>query len=360
MKGRTNIYLIVFGVVVAIVAVAAVSTMLFSAPLNGNTSLSSLHNYGPAANFQGISAWINSKPLNITQLRGKVVLVDFWTYSCINCIRTIPFLNELQKQYGSDGLVIVGVHTPEFQFEHNLTNVQNAVKKFNITYAVALDNNYSTWDAYGNEYWPADYVVDKNGDIRYENFGEGPDDFNSLYNVIKELLANAGYNTSAASQNITDVLNFSQRISPEMYFGYQELENGRTDYFGNAGGIHPGVAYDYVPGNISSADTIYLSGDWYSAPEYLMAENNSALLLVYYAEKVNVVAGGNSTLYIYLDGKNLNSSYLGSDATLVNGTATVNVNSSRLYNLVSGPSYGEHVVEISAKPGFKIYTFTFG
>ena len=122
-------------------------------------------------------------PLNITQLKGKVVLIDFWTYSCINCIRSIPHLNAWQREYGGNGLVIIGVSTPEFQFEHNYSNVYAAVKKFNITYAVALDNNYSTWDAYGNEYWPAEYLIDKNGDIRYASFGEG--DYNTTENVIR-------------------------------------------------------------------------------------------------------------------------------------------------------------------------------
>jgi thiol-disulfide isomerase/thioredoxin len=361
-KRGTSLYLLVFGVIAAVIIVAALSTVVFNRSATPqNVSISNLKNYGPAANIQGISAWINSNPLNISELKGKVVIVDFWTYSCINCIRTIPFLNALQKEYGNNGLVIIGVHTPEFQFEHNLTNVQNAVKKFNITYAVALDNNYSTWDAYGNEYWPADYVIDKNGDIRYENFGEGPSDFNQIQQVVRELLQNANYTLPSNTTNVNDALNFSQATSPEMYLGYQEIETGRTNYFGNP--IQPNAAYDYVLPNVSQPDVIYLGGDWYSAPDSMIAENGSVLFLVYRAKNVNVVASGNGTntsITLGLDGQNLSSSYLGADAHIANGIATVNVSASRLYNIVSAPSYGVHILEIKANRNFRIYTFTFG
>ncbi|HUC39131.1 MAG TPA: redoxin family protein [Candidatus Acidoferrum sp.] len=362
MKG--NIYLIVFGVIALIIAAAALSTLFFNKSASqAAPSLSNLQNYGPAPNIQGISAWINSQPINISELKGKVVIVDFWTYSCINCIRTIPFLNTLQKEYGNNGLVIIGVSTPEFQFEHNLTNVESAVKRFNITYAVALDNNYSTWDAYHNEYWPADYFIDKNGDIRYESFGESPSSFNETEQVVRELLENANYTLPSNVTNVSDILNFSQEISPEMYLGYQEIEAGRTNYFGNPQGLQPNEAYDYTLPNVTQADTIYLGGSWYSAPDSIIAENGSVLFLIYRAKYVNVVASGNGTntsIMLKLDGQNLTSNYLGSDAHLVNGTAVVNVSASRLYNIIAAPSYGVHVLEIEADKNFRIYTFTFG
>ncbi|MDE1856427.1 MAG: redoxin family protein, partial [Candidatus Micrarchaeota archaeon] len=189
---KINIYLIGFGAIAAILLVSAISTLYFNKGIGPqNVSISTLPNLGPAPNFQGISGWINSQPLNITQLRGKVVLVDFWTYSCINCIRSIPYLNAWENAYGGNGLVIVGVHTPEFTFEHNLTNVQDAVKKFSVTYPVALDNAYATWTAYQNQYWPADYIIDKNGNVRYVQLGEG--NYNTTERVIRELLQNAGY-----------------------------------------------------------------------------------------------------------------------------------------------------------------------
>jgi thiol-disulfide isomerase/thioredoxin len=362
---KVNIYLLVFGIITAIIIVAALSVLFFNKNLAAtNVSLSNLKNYGPASPIQGIAAWINSAPINISALRGKVAIVDFWTYSCINCIRTIPFLNALERTYGDDGLVIIGVHTPEFQFEHNLTNVENAVKKFNISYAVALDNNYSTWDAYGNEYWPADYIIDKNGDIRYENFGESPTDFNLTQQVVRELLMNASYTLPSEGVNVSDALNFSQQISPEMYLGYEELESGRTDYIGNSQEIVPNSTTNYTIKNLSQEYPIYLSGKWFNAPDSMIAEsNNSKIILFYRAKDVNFVASGNggtSNVTILLNGTVPSTGYLGSDVKLHNGAAGIEVNISRLYNAVSAPSYGWHVLEINATPGFRIYTFTFG
>lgn len=204
---KTSIYLLVFGAVAVLVLLAALSSL--AAPQSSpktNISLANLPNYGPAPNIQGIAAWINSPPLNMTQLRGNVVLVDFWTYSCINCIRSIPHVEAWEKEYGNDGLVIIGVSTPEFQFEHNYTNVLNAVKQFGITYPVALDNNYSTWEAFNNHYWPADYVIDKNGNIRDEQFGEG--NYNQTEAIIRELLVNAGYTIPNQLTNSSLGINF--------------------------------------------------------------------------------------------------------------------------------------------------------
>lgn len=356
---KTNIYLIVFAVILAIVVLAALSTLVFNKNLaTENVSLSNLPNYGPAPNIQGISAWINSQPINLTQLRGRVVIVDFWTYSCINCIRSIPHLEAWYNAYGNNGLVIIGVHTPEFQFEHNLSNVEAAVKQFGIKYPVALDNNYSTWDAYGNEYWPADYIIDKNGDIRYAVFGEG--NYNQTEQVIRELLVNAGY---TIQPNFTDVplgVNFSGIATPEIYLGYARARQA----LGNVQGFAPNQTVDYVMQNVTMNNTAYLSGDWYNAPDSMIAVNNSKIFLIYKAEKVNVVASGfdgrNATIVVKLDGKNLSAGELGSSDVLSGSEAVANINESRLYNIVATSSYGWHRLEIDASPGFRIYTFTFG
>jgi hypothetical protein len=226
---------------------------------------------------------------------------------------------------------------------------------------VALDNNYSTWDAYNNEYWPADYLIDANGDIRYVSLGEGG--YNQTEQVIRELLQSAGYGVPSNMTNVPVTVNFSGIGSPEMYFGYQELDTGMTNYFGNSPGLQAGRVYDYALPNVSKPNTIYLGGSWYSAPDSLIAENGSVMFLIYEAKNVNVVASGNGTntsITVRLDGQNLAADYLGADAHLVNGTATVNVSSSRLYNIVSAPSYGTHVLEIVANRNFRIYTFTFG
>lgn len=355
-KPKLSIYLLVFGIIAVIIIVAALSTLVFNKHLTTKSvSVSNLTDYGPAPNIQGISAWINSPPINITNLRGKVVLIDFWTYSCINCIRSIPHINAWYNAYGNNGLVIIGVSTPEFQFEHNYTNVYDAVQKFGIKYPVALDNNYSTWDAYGNEYWPAEYLIDKNGNVRYVSFGEG--DYNQTELVIRALLQNANYTVQA---NLTDVplgVNFSGIGTPEIYLGYQTARAP----IGNKNGFSAANISNYSFSGALQNNTVYFSGLWYSVPDGMIAVNGSKLFLIYDAKNVNIVASGNdSNITIKLDGKNLSQSYLGSDDRLVNGKAVATINQSRLYNIVSAPSYGWHEVEIDANRGFKIYTFTFG
>lgn len=350
---KTNLYIIVFGAIAAIVVLAALSTLLFNKNLAAQNI--TLSNYGQAPNIRGIAAWINSQPLNLTQLRGKVVLIDFWTYSCINCIRTIPYLNGLYAKYGNDGLVIIGVHTPEFSFEKNYTNVLTAVKKFGIMYPVALDSNYSTWDAYNNEYWPADYLINANGTIVYEQFGEG--NYAQTELAIRQLLSKAGYTLPATTTNFTSTTNFSGIGTPEIYLGYAR-ERGPL---GNQQGFKPNQTVDYTITNITQANIPYMYGEWYNAPDGMVAVNGSELFLIYKARYVNVVASGNnSKIYIGLDGKPLNQSSLGSDDQIVNGSAFAIVNSPRLYNIVGTPTYGVHELEIAAQPGFKIYTFTFG
>ena len=201
---------------------------------------------------------VNSPPLNLSALKGKVVLVDFWTYSCINCIRTIPYLNAWESKYGSDGLVIIGVSTPEFQFEHNYTNVQNAVSRFGIKYPVALDNNYSTWSAYNNHYWPADYLIDKNGNVRYVAFGEG--DYNATEKAIQVLLEDAGYSVNSTFSNVSSNVNFSGIGTPEIYLGYAT----ERAPIGNAEGFQPGNVVDYMPANVMMQNTPYFGGEWHN------------------------------------------------------------------------------------------------
>jgi thiol-disulfide isomerase/thioredoxin len=351
-----NIYLIIFGVIAIIILAAALSTFVFNKNIvTKSVSVSNLTNYGPAPNVQDISAWINSPPLNISNLKGKVVLIDFWTYSCINCIRSIPHINAWEKTYGNNGLVIIGVSTPEFQFEHNYSNVYAAVQKFGIKYPVALDNNYGTWDAYSNQYWPAEYLIDKNGDVRYVSFGEG--DYNQTELVIRALLKNAGY---MIQPNLTSVplgVNFSQIGTSEIYLGYSTARAP----IGNIQGFSPGNITNYSFSGTPQQNVVYLSGKWYNAPDGMVAINGSKIFLTYKAKNVNIVASGNNSIItVKLDGKNLNQSEIGSDVQLSNGHATADINASRLYNIVLTPSYGWHQVEIDAKPGFKIYTFTFG
>ena len=156
-------------------------------PLAATAAAPALFDHGPAAEFTGIDQWLNSPALTMAGLRGKVVLVDFWTYSCINCLRTLPYVNRWAEKYGSRGLVVVGVHTPEFPFERSTPNVQTAMKRFGVKHPVAQDNRYATWKAYSNQYWPAEYLVDKRGHIVRKHFGEGG--YAEMEEAIRVLLA---------------------------------------------------------------------------------------------------------------------------------------------------------------------------
>jgi len=357
---RVNAYAAVFGLIAIVVAAAAISTLL-SDQGSGQTSqtASDLPDLGKAADFRGITGWINSPPLDISELQGKVVLVDFWTYSCINCIRTIPYLNAWYAKYGGNGLVIVGVETPEFQFEGNYTNVAAAVQSFGIRYPVAIDDNLATWNAYNNHYWPEDYLIDKNGDIRLVQIGEG--DYNSTEASIRGLLQDAGYSlTSGAVSNSVNAtsVNFSEIGTPELYVGYGTARAP----IGNAQGFSPDRVVDYaITGGLQN-NTVYFSGHWYNAQDGMVAAGyDSKVYLVYDAKVANIVAQGNSSLIsVELDGGNLTGAYLGTDLTLTQGVASATIGMARLYNVVDGPSYGWHELVIAASPGFKLYTFTFG
>lgn len=322
------------------------------APQSDTSSL--LPNLGRAAELRGINSWINSQPLKIEDLKGKVVLVDFWTYSCINCIRTLPYLNDWHQRYADQGLVIIGVHTPEFEFEKDYNNVKAAVDKYEIKYAVAMDNDYATWRAYKNNFWPRKYLIDKEGNIRYDHIGEGA--YEETEKVIQELLGEIKQIADTKITSIESDVNFSQILTPELYLGYDFAR----DPLGNDEGFSPGDIVDYKYRNLEKDNTIYLSGSWKNEPEKTIAVNNSKLFLRYTAKSVNIVAGGTSKIVLILDGKPLQENQLGKDAAIENGSSVGYVNGNRLYNIVSTPDYETHLLEIQALPGFEIYTFTFG
>ncbi len=240
----------------------------------------------------------------------------------------------------------------------NYTNVFNAVHQFGIKYPVAMDSNYATWTAYNNHYWPADYLIDKNGNIRYMQFGEGS--YNVTESAIQALLKDAGYNFSPGFVNVSSNVNFSRIGTPEIYVGYDTARSP----IGNAQGFSANTIVNYSLVNVTTQNVPYFFGQWYNAPDGMISvNNNSRLFLVYYAKNLNIVAGSkNGTeITVKLDGKNITQPYAGSDVKVVNGTGTTLVDGSRLYDLISAPGYGGHVIEIDAHgPGFKLYTFTFG
>ena len=302
----------------------------------------------PAPQFVGLTNWINSKPLTMSELNGKVVLVDFWTYSCINCIRSIPYVEKWYQTYAKDGFVVVGVNTPEFAFEHNPTNVANAVKADNITYPVALDNNYDTWNAFNNDSWPADYLIDKQGNVRYVAQGEG--NYNITEKAIQYLL---GLNQPL--QTPTSNVPIAQNQSPETYFG----TNRGTDYVGQSNLTDGTFTLSPAPNNLLGTNDWTLGGSWQISPEYITS-NGASSTLTYRAQAKNIymVAGSASnqpqTVQVSLP-SDMAGQY-GPDAP--NGLATVG--GSRLYHIVSLNQFGNTTVTLTVPKGVSLYTFTFG
>ena len=300
----------------------------------------------PAPVLQGLTNWINSQPLTLAQLHGKVVLVDFWTYSCINCIRSIPYVEKWYQTYQSKGLVVIGVNTPEFAFEHIPANVQNAVTKDSITYPVALDNNYDTWNAFGNDSWPADYLIDKTGEIRYVSLGEG--DYGTTEKAIQELL---GINQPL--QTPTSNVPITQSQTPETYFGTNRAQN----YVGTPE-LADGTA-TFTPATSLGPNNWTLGGSWQITPEYITSQNSAATLTFHVnAKDVYAVASSanNQPMPIGVGLPSANVGQYGSDAP--NGTATIA--GSQLYHLVSLHQAGNTTVTLTVPKGVSLYTFTFG
>jgi thiol-disulfide isomerase/thioredoxin len=322
-----------------------------------------------APEFMDVSGYINTSPITLKDLKGKVVLVDFWTYSCINCIRTLPYLVDWNAKYADKGLVIVGVHTPEFEFEKNIENVKAAVQKFGIKYPVFQDNDKGTWNAYDNRYWPRKYIIDSEGYIRYDHIGEGG--YAETEKVIQTLLAERAalrgaqtldINSSALSSpaNIQSV-DFSKVNSPELYFGYQFAR----DVLGSPEGFKPDQVVNYsIPSSDLKANVIYLQGEWKNNPDNLeLAGDSGKIALAYSAKSVNIVAGGSGQAKVSEDGiqsvsANSTNSTRGSD---LDSGGTVSIDGQRLYNIATHPNYGNHyiVLDVMGK-GFQAYTFTFG
>jgi len=307
----------------------------------------------PAPDFTGIDKWLNSQPLSIEKLKGKVVLVDFWTYTCINCIRTLPHVTAWYNTYKNDGFVVVGVHTPEFQFEHDTANVQNAINMYGIHYPVAQDNEYATWNNYANQYWPAEYLIDANGNIRRTDFGEGQYDQMEL--AIRTLLEENGKKITTKLNNMPDQTPTAQ-ISPETYLG-----SARMQYYFPSGSLSNGTQEFSLSGNISQNSFSY-GGTWTITNEYATAGENGLLNYNFTANKVYIILSPGSsnanTVKVYLDGKVIDPSVAGADVK----DGIINVNSDRLYGVVDLHAKTEnHVLKLEFQtPGIQAYTFTFG
>jgi cytochrome c biogenesis protein CcdA/thiol-disulfide isomerase/thioredoxin len=302
-----------------------------------------LQDFGVAPEFQEVALWLNSEPLELAQLRGKVVVIDFWTYSCVNCLRTLPYLDRWYETYRDEGLVIVGVHTPEFAFERVPDNVRDAIADLGVDWPVALDNEYGTWNAWGNRYWPAKYFVDRQGHVRFAHFGEGA--YEESERVIRQLLAEPGLPPLVSGEIEEQTPKGPQ--TPESYLGYGRLDR----LVGNP--VRPDELAVYeLPGFVPE-HALGFGGSWTIELERAVAGEDAALRLHFQGDEVFLVLTpeqGPGTVQVTLDGERL---------------APVQVTEAKLYKLAETPSVENavaqfHLLDLELSPGLAAYAFTFG
>ncbi len=300
-----------------------------------------LPDYGPAPEFTGTQEWFNSRPLSLAALRGRVVLVDFWTYTCINCIRTLPHLEAWDAKYRHDGLTIVGVHSPEFPFERDAGNVARAVRDDGIHYPVVQDNKLATWNAWRNEYWPADYLIDAQGHVRAAHFGEG--EYGTIENQIRTLLADAGAKDLGGRSHPSKTYDPTNEATPETYLGLNRAENFLP------GPDLPGThGYRRYAGQLPLSH-FSLAGTWTLTGEAATAGANAQLFGRVVGKDVYLVlsppAHGSGRVRVTVDGRT---------------EKVLQVKTQRLYHLISRPRPGVYDLRLDFAPGVAGYAFTFG
>ena len=338
-----------------------------------------------APDFAGIDTWIQSDPLSITELKGKVVLIDFWTYTCVNCLRTIPYLQEWHEKYKDHGLQIVGVHTPEFDFEKITTNVQNASDDLGVVWPVAQDNDFGTWRAYSNQFWPAKYLVDKDGVVRYTHFGEGGYDETEL--AIRELLRDAGADLSGINRSQDDgpevipaayTEDPEERLTRELYGGWNRNYTSTGQYIGHATYYDlPETTHEYVdPGNHFN-QFLFLNGVWTSGLESIKHGRATEAYedyigLKFSARSANAVIDLEEgvepfkvkvTIEDKVSGieRPLAENEAGVDIVFEDGETFLNVDEGRMYFVVSLPDFDDRELKFSSNsPDFGLFAMTFG
>lgn len=317
-----------------------------------------------APEFPNNLKWFNTPPLTITELRGKAVLVDFWTYSCVNCIRTLPHLKAWHAKYAKDGLVIVGVHTPEFEFEKNSKNIERAVRDFAIEYPVVSDPDYKIWNLYANHWWPRKFLVSKDGRIVHDHIGEGGYQ-ETEQKIQQELKAiSPSFKPSALELDNGGKNMVCLPTTPEYYLGY-----ARGSY-GNAEDIHPNTTFLYQDGSAHKPSRAYLKGNWLVADEYVehaeFSQNFSDYLaLNFEAVEINVVGQSRDddeiTAKLLLDGAPLTAAAAGEDVKIENGEAVVTFKTPRMYRLFNSRDFVTGELKITVeKSGLQLFAFTFG
>jgi cytochrome c biogenesis protein CcdA/thiol-disulfide isomerase/thioredoxin len=319
--------------------------------------------YQKAPELAKADAYLNTdgQPIHLAQYKGKdVVLIDFWTYSCINCLRTIPYLTEWYGKYKDQGLVIIGVHTPEFSFEHVESNVADALRRLGIHYPVVLDNEYQTWNAFGNQFWPHEYLVDIDGYIVHDHIGEGGYDETekAIQAALKERAERLGLDAGAVATSTTSFADPDLQAvqSPETYFGAS-----RNEYLGNGKQAAVGTQDFTLPAGAPYANTLYLGGSWDMALESASTQGAGDTVLYYYsAHDVDFVASADApvTVKVLRDGKPVGAA---AGADVDPATSAVTIQAQRLYNLIHDDTPGAHTIELQISgAGLHAYTFTFG
>ena len=338
-------------------------TLHWRAPAGLHTASVRLPVEGELGSFDGATGWLNSAPLTPAGLRGKVVLVNFWTYTCINWLRQLPYVRAWAGKYSGQGLVVIGVHTPEFGFEHNPDNVRRATAAMRVDYPVATDNDYAVWRAFDNYYWPALYFADAQGRIRHHNFGEG--EYAQSEMVIQQLRDDAGATgisydmVSPEARGLEVPADWADLRSPENYTGY-----GRTENFASPGGLVPDEPHAYAAPERLRLNQWALGGQWTASEQAVAADGAGGRIVCrFHARDLNLVMGpgtpGAAVRYrVLLDGQPPGTAH-GIDADAAgDGTAT----GQRLYQLIRQPgAITERTFEITfPDPGAEVYSFTFG
>lgn len=312
-----------------------------------------------APEFVGINTWINSDPLTYASLKGKVVVIDVWTYSCINCIRSTPHVVDWYTKYKDQGLVVIGLHAPEFDFEKDSNNVKKAVDQYGIKYPVAMDNNKKTWNALKNTAWPSTYFIDKDGNIRHTHVGEG--DYNQSELVIRELLKETG-NMNLGSIGIPNeqtIVPVSSMQSPETYLGYSRID--RTGNFANKKDQTNDIDHKYVSSSTLLPSQWSLGGTWNLNEEYSLSKANDATLKYNFSGKEVYLVMGSDTqnnVMVKLDGKVIDQNLKGVD---VDSKGSIAIKDYKLYKIVKSDKFLQNsILELSFPNGIKINAFTFG
>jgi len=360
MKSEIKLALIIIAIIgVGIGTISTIFSSFDEKTITTNTLDKSKYKIAP--DLVGIAHYLNTTPEELDlKMKDKVILYDIWTYSCINCVRTLPYITAWDEKYSDQGLLIIGIHSPEFEFEKDPKNVQMSIDKHGINYPVVLDNEMETWKAFENRYWPRKYIADHQGYIRYDHIGEGA--YKETEKIIQQLLQersqSLGINDNSVKPLVAlEEFKHSNFRTPELYFGYKFAEN--RNQLGSSEGFQPEQTVSYSESENIALHKFYLSGDWKNHQDSMeLISSDGNIKLLYNAKEVNIVTDGDAELEIFLDGEPLSENYSGADITSEN---ILKVSEPDIYNVISSETSSSHIMEIKVNGnGFQIFTFTFG